>query len=327
MLKVKYLLFVLPIILFMCEAKVAACSGRGSFMQSVYPVDKSQSVPLNTRVVFIHRAAFREEMPDFKSSDVRIVEKDGTQITFSMAQRSKGEKREIYVIQPKIPLKKDTTYIVQSKARCEHGNSASKCNPSKYLTVSTFTTSGKVDVTPPFFNGIEQATSSCPYNHENSCGIYSSTSIFIGLGKSTDESGAKNVLYNLYKADDLSKPIWMFSKYFRGEKIFSGEKDLHDPEGWIELVNSGEKYIMRAIDLAGNEELNTNSVLLKLECSKSKETIKKSSNKPSNKKESVNKGMSCSLSQGSHLKGELFSNLFICFAVILFFKGRARKKS
>lgn len=142
---------------------------------------------------------------------------------------------------------------------CSYTQGDKKCvYPKEHKELSRFTTSAHVDEEAPTFRGLEGFNFRPPQVHEpESCDSHRYLYLSMGFAWSpaTDNTTPTKMLrYNVYKSTDLITPIFHL--------VTGIGASLECPGTWGETyqqrIRKGQTYIVRAVDLAGNEDHNLN---------------------------------------------------------------------
>ena len=266
--------FTFSMIALTIPAVSSACSPPrpGISNLAVHPPTKTNDVPLNGRIIVrLNRVtwqpnSFREKF------EIRPVGGSVLQVTPRLIGRGHWKR---YVFTFSKPLKPNTTYEVLTniqKVPCSFNSGSSTCAAGKSRVISTFQTGTKADNQPPQFKGLKSITpppkrSVCP--NSACCGPYDYGRFSLGWDPATDETSPKHVLYNVYRLPDLKKPLLELVPTAFGIELCSG----HFPgERWDNFTMRSfpinYKFVVRAVDLAGNEDTNTISKQLNNLCGK-----------------------------------------------------------
>ncbi|TNE47508.1 MAG: hypothetical protein EP343_19220 [Deltaproteobacteria bacterium] len=255
--------------LVLCAAhdNAEACSPPrpGILSVSVFPPNGTKNVPTNARINvrynYVKGGAFSETFS--------IRPFGGANLAVTPQQVSVGnwERRFFFL---KGHLQPNTTYEVVTNIQaipCFFFGGNPGCTTGSPQVISTFTTGTSDDTKPPSFAGLQsivpvKSPSVC--SNSACCGPYHYHRFDVNWTAGTDETEASFVLYNIYRTIDLSKPVLRYVPQSRGAQVCSG---FYFGLSWDSFRGLPGGYVVRAVDLADNEETNTNSVNLVDLCS------------------------------------------------------------
>jgi hypothetical protein len=161
-----------------------------------------------------------------------------------------------YVVSPTAPLAPATSYEIASKVKpsCDID-----CVSASYELLGTFTTGSGPDTTPPTFAGANAVKVFDAVICDNTacCGPYTGIPVQVDIGSATDESGV--AAYYIY-VDGQRVSVYGT----RGLAICSGSISGGGAVDWVN-AQSG-RYVVHAVDLAGNEDTNDFGAQVALDC-------------------------------------------------------------
>jgi hypothetical protein len=252
-------LLTLPTVLLLAAARptpAGACSPPPPYSAfGVVPRNGATSVPTNVKVRINHLL----DEPVWREFIIRPVGGEAVAVTRSELANAFHAWRHVTVLTPDAPLAPATTYEIAGKLRpgCV---GAGDCIAETYQVHATFTTGAGPDTTPPTFAGIRSivtperevcTTSGC-------CGPYTGLGFDIDWDEATDDTGI--AAYHIYEGDRRVSVLGG-----GGFALCSGHLQGGGPGADFVYAESG-RYVVRAVDLAGNEDTNDVGIDLVLDC-------------------------------------------------------------
>ncbi|MCC6994196.1 MAG: Ig-like domain-containing protein [Deltaproteobacteria bacterium] len=228
----------------------------------VMPPTGSTDVPTNSRIVLEY--SFSSAITP--GTEVRVL--GGAAIAVAISDRLLGNAayRTVRILTPTVALAPRTTYEVAVPAACDVGGATDAGCPSSLVVMSTFTTGDGPDTTPPQFAGVQSITTRAVEQPCDSCSNgYRAIFHSPQWTPATDVgSPAGALLYNIYAGDGtlLKQLATSASGVQTCERLMC--LSIGPPIADFEAPASG--YIVRAVDLAGNEEQNSRVVKVTTTC-------------------------------------------------------------
>lgn len=246
------------------EAQACSPPRPGISSVSVFPPDGSSNVPTNARinVRYVYVTGGSGLNVDFF-----IRPTGGSNVTTSVQRVSVSNwERRFFTFPNK--LKPSTKYEVVTNIQAIPCSlfGTPKCATGALRVVSTFTTGNGDDTKAPTFSGLQSITSASGPNVCNNsacCGPYNYHRFDMKWSAGADESGNDFVLYNVYRSIDLNNPVLRYVPKARGAQVCSG---FYFGQSWDSFRGLPGDYVVRAVDLANNEETNTVKVRLNDQC-------------------------------------------------------------
>ena len=255
------------------------------------------SVPLNTGVLFNFRFNASSQGSGIGQStkllaNVKIRKKGGKNVDVVVEHGQKGalfDYRAFVWVKPKQPLSPNTAYEVLAplgKLPCTLGQS---CDLNKLAVVLTFRTGTSADTKAPTFSGVNplHGTVSSSTEVDTCFGAHKGATFPFTWSPAKDDSSKEHITYNVYESGDLSKPLLRFvSGGVMGWLSCSGGNPKRT---WAQIpLQASKSYVVRAIDLSGNEDQNTKSQKVADLCrQKPKTPVTKNPPNPESKKPPV----------------------------------------
>jgi len=202
-------------------------------LRDVLPADGATGVPTNTQVRLDYDGS---ETTGLQDVEVRPVGGAALTTTIALLRNAGYPLRQLVVVHLQAPLAPQTQYEVVA------GN-----------VVSTFRTGDGADTTPPTFAGIASVTTSVTDCSDSSCcGPNRIAYVRMSWDGASDDFSTAMVRYNVYAGNALVVP--MTSVGAVGFQVCSGQLSGTGPLANFE--GGSGKYLVRAVDLAGNEDTN-----------------------------------------------------------------------
>jgi hypothetical protein len=238
----------------------AACSLPPPLgIRSISPDDGATAVPTNVRPrVVSYGRPWTDE--DIAALEDLVVRPPGGQPVTAVVQVGRTAFQPLWrVIEviPDAPLQPDTTYELAGKVRLD---CSWDCVAATYQVYRTFRTGADPDTTPPTFAGatgvrygtVEHCTSSA------CCGPFVGQRFALEFDAASDPSGIAG--YHIYRAGSLVARVGRL-----GHVLCEGSFTGGGPDADFVYQASG-RYVVHAVDLAGNEDQNDQGVDVVIDC-------------------------------------------------------------
>jgi uncharacterized protein (TIGR03382 family) len=219
-----------------------ACSyPDGIHGRNVMPADGAAGVPTNTRVVVHYEEVFAAVSPTLELRPVGGGPKVPAAVRVTHLRWS-----IVQVLTPLLPLAPGTDYEVLDNLVVDEYCNSYDCEVVPHV-VATFATGPGADLVPPTSSSASVTSSYDEQPSNNSCGGGASVAHQPSIEGVSDDQPV--VLYNYYAGDGtrLNGPLPLISV---GHAC--GSDDLHT----YDLRIRGDRFLVRAVDLAGNEDWN-----------------------------------------------------------------------
>ncbi|HAA55395.1 MAG TPA: hypothetical protein DCE42_11600 [Myxococcales bacterium] len=264
-LMIQVMAFVCGLLVWGLSHVASACSSprAGIYARTILPSDKSQNIPLNAQisVEYQYFAGFGR-FGEWRDQEKIVLIKAGKEIDVEVktfGQYSALNQRHLIILTPKQALMPSTEYEIHSRIAqtpCSEFAS-SPCVVGGLAKIGSFKTGTVTDTTAPSFQPAAKVScgdvESC--GHGACCGPYVRGSLSIRWSKAQNEAHADAIRYNIYQSNDMTKPMLtrVDGNGVTFYKTLSG--GFHFPD-WSHLGVASGKYVIRAVDIAGNEEQN-----------------------------------------------------------------------
>ncbi|MBI4510757.1 MAG: Ig-like domain-containing protein [Deltaproteobacteria bacterium] len=250
--------------MFIHNSQASACSPPPPIASRwILPQDTATGVPINAEIRIEYSGSFYEEDP---LDDIVVRRKGGDPVEVTVTTHRHRESFQV-VAKPKAPLEAMTTYEVLARVievPCFNWSPDSPCFVKEPTVVSSFTTGNDGDLVAPKFKGawtVTQRYETC--ENDGCCGPYNAMFFLFHFDPATDDGPAEWIRYNVYDTQS-NKLVLALVRGVSGYYACSQAGPMEGPFGQFPAAASD--YIIRAVDLAGNEEKNEAKVRLDPQC-------------------------------------------------------------
>jgi MYXO-CTERM domain-containing protein len=229
-----------------------------------------QQPPVNTRLVVSYQAT---SYPDIGSvppfgPDIELRGADGQPVAITTETVGND-----VVVRPDAPLLQAHDYQLFDRQAVPCDALQNQCTLlAAAQPLASFTTAADTDTTPPRFDGLASVTvlrhDVC--DADACCGPYDSFIVSLGWPPATDDRQGLEVRYNVYRRSDQGAPALTLVAGFMSTTMLNGSVACGSSAGPFTPILQPGRYVVRAVDAAGNEDANTTEQTLGDACAQSR---------------------------------------------------------
>lgn len=250
------------------EARACSPAAPGLTYRVLFPPAGSTAVPLNPRLLVRYGTGgnfqlVRDAGVSTLMDGLELRHESGTPVpiqkTTLVSSAYRLQRDQAVVIQPLQPLQPETVYQVWDRLAqipCGRSDQAA-CAFGEPQLVASFTTGTASDITPPQFAGVTSLEPGVVVDCRDSgcCGPYLLRILSAKWTAADDAVSGGSVLYNLY-AEGSSAPLAALIGGTQLSLAYYCSRAL-GPGDISSLPIELGRYVVRAVDWAGNEDSNT----------------------------------------------------------------------
>jgi hypothetical protein len=222
---------------------------------STLPQDGAVGLPTNARLQVVYDAIV-PSLEILPAAHLTLETADGNPVEVDYLEGPPRARFLLLTLVPTAPLVAGATYRLVDRlpAKCVAWN-IPDClgEPS---TIASFTVGDSADVTAPTFAGLAEVSSVfSPALPEATCGPVSDVRHALTWSAATDDGPAAWIHYDVYDGSGTLLGAGMVGELVRATQRCTGEPEF-PVDSWSPHILGGPRFLVRAVDIAGNGETN-----------------------------------------------------------------------